>query len=119
LLAGLAADQPMTLFADEWRTPLEVRAAARAIVELAATDAAGVLHLGGADRVTRAELGRRALDAIGWAGPRPAEGSRRDFAVERPEDTSLASTAAQARLSFPLPGLEVGLADWARDRGVA
>lgn len=116
LLASLEAGEVPTLFRDEWRTPLEVRAAARAIVELAISPLEGVVHLGGPERIDRAELGRRVLEQVGWRGPRPRIGSRLDFAHERPADTSLDSSVAQAQLSFALPDVDAGLAAWARER---
>ncbi|MHC4892862.1 MAG: SDR family oxidoreductase [Planctomycetota bacterium] len=119
LVDGLEAGQPQTLFTDEWRTPLEVGAAARGLVELAGGGATGLLHLPGPERVSRAELGRRSLAALGWTGPGPSEGTRAELGLDksRPEDCSLDGRRARARLSFELPDLDRGLAVWVDERG--
>ncbi|MHC4262937.1 MAG: hypothetical protein ACYSWX_10480, partial [Planctomycetota bacterium] len=94
-------------------------AAARGLVELAGGGATGLLHLPGPERVSRAELGRRSLAALGWTGPGPSEGTRAELGLDksRPEDCSLDGRRARARLSFELPDLDRGLAVWVDERG--
>jgi dTDP-4-dehydrorhamnose reductase len=119
LVDALGAGRPVTLFEDEWRTPLEVRAAAEALVELAGGQAPGLLHLAGAERVTRFELGRRALLALGRGElPAPRAGTRAAAGLdaERARDTALDSTRARALLRHPLPDLTAGLVRWAAVR---
>ena len=65
LFAALGRGERPGLFSDEWRTPLEVGSAARALVELAGGGAQGLLHLAGAVRLSRFELGCRLLRAAG------------------------------------------------------
>jgi dTDP-4-dehydrorhamnose reductase len=88
------------LFTDEYRTPLDVGDAARALLELAAGDATGLLHVAGPTRLSRLELGRLVAPADG-----ALEGaSRRDLPgwELRPADVSLDAARARALLTRPL-----------------
>jgi dTDP-4-dehydrorhamnose reductase len=121
LVAALERGEDVVLFTDEWRTPLEVGDAARALVELGLGEASGLLHLAGPDRVSRAELGLRALEALGSKLPRPRLAPRSESGMDasRAADTSLAVGRARELLSTPPLGLSDGLAAWvaARRRG--
>ena len=97
LLAARDRGETPTLFTDEWRTPLDVRVAASALVELLLRGDSGLLHAAGADRVSRHEIG---LLVLGRARVRP--GRRGEL---RPEDVSLDSRRARGRLVTPLPGI--------------
>ena len=104
-----------TLFADEWRTPIDARIAAEALHELARSDVRGVLHVGGADRIDRFELGslllRRAQ--LEDSASRLVRGRRADLGMEaRPRDVSLDSSRARALLATELSGVR----EWARGR---
>lgn len=100
--------EPVELFADEWRTPIDSVSLADALCELVDTEAQGVLHLGGADRVDRLDFGRRLLARAGLDPGLARAASRADHA-ERPADVSLDSTRARSTLVAPLPGLDEGL----------
>jgi dTDP-4-dehydrorhamnose reductase len=83
-----------TLFADEWRTPLSLPAAARALVALAEADCTGVLHLGGPERMSRLEIGQRLAASLG-ADPFVIVAANREEVPApepRPRDTSLDSS---------------------------
>jgi len=104
VVASVARGDRPRLFTDEWRTPLDVAVAARALVELADSDVHGVLHVAGPTRMDRHELGLRALRAAGHADPRGlVESAQRsgDHAT-RPPDVSLDSTRARAVLRTSL-----------------
>lgn len=60
ILSALRDDRPLTLYDNEFRTPLHAAVAARHLVDLA-LDATrtGSLHLAGPERVSRFELGER------------------------------------------------------------
>jgi dTDP-4-dehydrorhamnose reductase len=91
---ALRSGQPVTVFADEWRTPLSLPVAARALAELARSDVTGRLHLGGPERLSRLEMGLRLADHLG-ASPEPLQAVRRDAVAgleSRPRDTSLDSS---------------------------
>ncbi len=62
---SLRERRPVTLFTDEWRTPLSLGAAAHAIITLAESNLEGLFHLGGPERMSRFEMGRRLADFLG------------------------------------------------------
>ena len=64
LVSSLRAGRPVSLFEDEWRTPLWLDDAARACLALGETELAGVLHLGGPERLSRFEMGERVAEAL-------------------------------------------------------
>lgn len=109
-----------TLFEDEWRTPLEVGAAAQALWEVALGTHRGTLHLAGPERVSRLELGRAVVAAAGAAAdglPAPLASTRAAAGQShRAADTSLDARRARALLDSPLPGLAEGLARWSATR---
>ena len=115
LLMQIDKDELPRLFTDEYRTPLEVRDAAAALVELAASDARGMLHLAGPDRVSRHELGLAVLRAMGIEAERAPElverASRLDASrpETRPGELCLDARRALALLECRLHGLERGL----------
>lgn len=115
VLAAWARGETPTLFTDEWRTPVEVRDAAEALLSLVPGEAGGRVHLGGPERITRAELGRRLASRIGALG-RPSgalrEAPRKHAPGEAPRaaDTSLADGRARQLLGRSLLGVEAGLA---------
>jgi len=123
LLAALARGERPALFNDEWRTPLEVANAAAALLELAAGELAGLLHVAGPERCTRFELARAVLAAQdphgnGLEGAQIGAARRADLglAEQRAEDVSLDSSRARAQLETELLGVRAGL-DRARGRG--
>jgi dTDP-4-dehydrorhamnose reductase len=109
---ALRTGRPITLFADEWRTPLSLITAAQALVSLARSDFTGLLHLGGPERLSRLETGRRLATFLD-ADPSVIVASNRaavPSAEPRPRDTSLVS--ARWRSLFPKhawPNLEEAL----------
>jgi dTDP-4-dehydrorhamnose reductase len=109
ILAAVARREPPCLFADEWRTPLDVRCAARALVEIAFGADIELapnrrLHLAGHERMSRAQLGARVLATHGISLGAMSTGTRRDAGLEqlRPEDTALDARRAAAVLATPL-----------------
>lgn len=111
LLAALARGERPALFTDEWRTPLEVGNAARALVELLAREARGLLHVAGPERLDRHALGLAVLRRHGIPRER-VRAARRDelgLAATRPADVALDSTRARALLATPLLAPEAAL----------
>jgi len=101
LVAALEAGGDPMLFTDEYRTPIDAAVAARLLVELAGNPGSmgpsGLLHLGGPERLSRAELGQRLLATRpDLASPRL--GTRADLGLEptRAGDASLDSSRARA-----------------------
>lgn len=99
----LALEPFATFFTDELRCPVHVGDLAAAVLELAALDVAGRLHVAGADGVDRLAFAR-ALAAA--AGRDPAELRGAPGGPERPKDCRLDSTRARALLRTPLRGLD-------------
>jgi dTDP-4-dehydrorhamnose reductase len=81
------------LFVDEWRTPLALSTAASAIVALAESDVAGLLHIGGPERISRYEMGVRLARVLGRDAANQVAVTRESAAAEeeRPRDVSLDS----------------------------
>jgi dTDP-4-dehydrorhamnose reductase len=91
-LSALAAERPITLFEDEWRTPLGFLTAAQGLLALARSEHTGVFHLGGPERMSRLEMGRRLAAYLGYVGAEIVPASREHASGEpRPRDVSLAS----------------------------
>ena len=96
-----ARDTAMTFYTDEIRCPVHVGDLAAALLELAALDVSGPLHVAGAVAVSRAELAER------LAG-RPV--ATTEAPPGRPLDCSLDSSRAQALLRTRLRGVREVLA---------
>ena len=114
----LARGVPQTFFEDEYRTPLDLPTAADLLARLAERpEVVGVLHVGGPERMSRADLMRRVARGLGL-DPGLVLGNRQAdvaFPEPRPADVSL-DTARLASL-FPdvrRPSVEAAAATWAR-----
>jgi dTDP-4-dehydrorhamnose reductase len=105
LLGALERGEPVALFTDEHRTPADVAVAADELVRLEATGAAGTWHLGGPERLSRAELGARLLARHDPERrlPRPTHTTRAavGLAGTRAADAGLDSARARALLAGP------------------
>jgi dTDP-4-dehydrorhamnose reductase len=100
-VAALRAGRPVALFADEWRTPLPLHTAGRALSSVALSDWTGLLHLGGPERLSRLEMGQRLAAFLG-VPPAGIVAARREQVAApepRPRDTSLDSSRWRQR--FP------------------
>jgi dTDP-4-dehydrorhamnose reductase len=95
----------MAFFTDELRSPVHVGDLAAALVELAASDAGGVLHAGGADSVSRYEFARLVVAARGVDPEHLRAASFRELGMQRPADCTLDSSRAQAALRTRLRGV--------------
>ena len=116
LLEAIDRGEQPGLFHDEFRTPLEVSNVADALIELEGTDARGLLHLAGPEKVSRYELGLAVLSAMGLE-PAEVQGSiqsrsRMDHPghEQRPANVCLDGSAARAILEVPLMDVATGLA---------
>lgn len=114
LLAAVERGERPALFADEWRTPLDVRDAAAALAELLARAESGRLHVGGPERLSRLELGLRVAAIHAGSRERAAELVRAttragEGMADRPEDVSLDSSRARALLATRLRGVDEAL----------
>jgi dTDP-4-dehydrorhamnose reductase len=101
----LAGDPSAAFFTDEVRCPIQVGDLADALLELAGTDHAGLLHVAGADRLSRHEFAE-----LLTGGPVRAA-SLADASEVRPRDCSLSIGRARALLRTPLRGARTVLKD--------
>lgn len=109
--AALTAGRTLSLFTDEFRSPIATPVVARAVWELARQDVGGLFLLGGAERVSRWEIGRALLARWGELRGAIQPASIRDYqGPPRPADLSLNCRKTQSLLSFPLPGFHEWLA---------
>jgi len=102
VLRALRAQRPMTLYDDEYRTPVDPESVADAVARLLAGDGSGVYHLGGPERISRHELGRRVARAFGLPDAGLVAGSQADHAGpdRRAADVSLDSGRARRELGW-------------------
>ena len=91
-----ARDPAFTYYEDEIRCPVHVADLAAALLELAALDVAGPLHVAGPDGVSRAAFAELIARRAVRAAPAPPD---------RPLDCSLDSSRAQALLRTRLRGV--------------
>jgi dTDP-4-dehydrorhamnose reductase len=105
------ARQVMTLFEDEYRSPIAASETARAVWDLAAKKYAGIFHVAGAEKLSRVQIGKLLLKR--W--PEVTAAIKTGLAAECPGparalDTSLNIAKVQKVLASPLPGLGEWLA---------
>lgn len=96
-----ALDPDATFYEDEIRSPVQVTDLASALLELAPGGESGILHIAGADDVSRAELAELVARRPVRRAPAPAG---------RPLDCSLDSGRARALLRTELRGVREVLA---------
>jgi dTDP-4-dehydrorhamnose reductase len=100
-VAALRGGRLVPLFVDEWRTPLALTTAARALTALARSDFTGLLHVGGPERLSRLEMGQRLAAFLG-ADPGPLVPARRaDAPAPEPRPRDLALDSSCWRGLFP------------------
>src|SRR5262249_40468773 len=79
-------------FLDEWRTPLALLTAARALLGIAMSGPTGLLHVGGPERMSRWEIGERLAAFLRTGTTGLVSGHRPNGPGEpRPRDASLDS----------------------------
>jgi dTDP-4-dehydrorhamnose reductase len=114
--------RPVTLFKDEFRTPISASTAAAGLLLMLNT-APQIVHLGGAERVSRYDFGRLVAAVFGMDQGLLIGGSQKDanMLASRPPDVSLDNRKARA-MGFSPPDLASELArlrdthDWRRKR---
>ena len=102
---ALKAGEPVTLFTNQIRNPVEANALSRACLELTGLDYVGRLHVAGAQPLSRAEFTLRMLD---WWGveARTGLGYGPCDPEKWPLDCTLDISRAQALLETHLPGVD-------------
>ena len=102
----LKAGKPVRLFTDELRCPVWVESLAAAVVELAGLDYTGVLHVAGAQPLSRYDFGVRLLRFHGLDPGPIIPASSRVSGLNRPLDCTLDCSRARALLRTLLPGVD-------------
>jgi dTDP-4-dehydrorhamnose reductase len=111
LRQSLQTEQGMTLFTDEFRSPIPAVETARAVWELANKNCAGIYHVAGAEKLSRFQTGELLVRRWPEVKVKIKSGSAKDFAgPPRALDASLDISKVQKVLSAPLPGLTQWLA---------
>jgi dTDP-4-dehydrorhamnose reductase len=83
---NLVRGLPVTLYRDEWRTPVHVDDLVRAAWDLVGREFRGIFHVAGPDRLSRFELGKLLCALYHFDPALLREGAR---PADRPGDTSL------------------------------
>jgi dTDP-4-dehydrorhamnose reductase len=110
VMDALAAGRPVRLFTDEVRCPVWVESLAAALIELASLSFTGVLHVAGAQALSRYEFGVRLLRFHGVDPALALPALSHDSGLTRPLDCTLDCSRARALLQTPLPGVDEVLA---------
>lgn len=107
----LASGATLSLYMDEWRSPIDPESVLSAIEgAIANPDAAGVYHLGGPERITRFDLGRRVAQLTGLAADGILGASRTGHrGAPRARDVSLDSSRARRDLGYAPRPLDVAI----------
>lgn len=103
-IRALKSGEPLRLFSDEYRTPIWVVDAARALVVLARGDIEGRIHVAGAERLSRLELIKQAARLLRIESPRIEPISRLSVAGAEPRPADLSLVGERFRRMYP--GLE-------------
>jgi dTDP-4-dehydrorhamnose reductase len=110
---ALRAGRPLRLFTDQYRTPVDPESLAAALATLLEGSQRGVFHLGGAERISRYELGLRVAAALGLsrAALEPARQADAPGLALRPLDASFDSGRARRELGWTPRPLDEALRD--------
>ncbi len=105
------AGKPVGAPPDEIRSPVDVRTLARALLELAASEWTGILHLAGNEALSRYDLGRRIVARLGHPESYVISKSSAEIPgrAQRPRDASLDNSLARALLNTPMRNLNEAL----------
>lgn len=103
LMQTTETGEPYRLFTDEFRCPVWVENLCEILLELAGNDYAGILHLGGPERLNRWDLGMKLLQHFGVTPtPNIQQGTIEESDLVRPKDLTLDSSRAKNVVSTPL-----------------
>ncbi|MDQ7065251.1 MAG: SDR family oxidoreductase [candidate division KSB1 bacterium] len=95
LLGELRAGRTVSLLVDQYRTPVEVRECARALLDLALSDATGVVHVAGAERIDRYTFGEYVAEFFGLDRNLLKKASVRDIQSEAPRPVDVSMTISR------------------------
>jgi dTDP-4-dehydrorhamnose reductase len=111
MIATLDAGKEVYLPKNEIRTPIDVISLGQALLELAANDFTGMLHLAGNTRLNRYEMGCYIAEKLGYsiALIKATDSNAMEGRAPRPNDASLDNTKARNILKTPMKTLLEGL----------
>jgi dTDP-4-dehydrorhamnose reductase len=116
-LALLGRGEPQSFFTDEYRTPLDFATASRILAALVRAETTGLLHVAGRERVSRFELVRRVVVALGL-DPQLVRGTRQaDAALAEPRPADVSLDTSRLAALFPdlhRPSIEEAVATFER-----
>lgn len=110
----IEADGEATLFEDQFVSILDIWSFAEGLLDLAASDARGVINLAASEVFSKAELVEALAAALGRRLTRAKRGSVGTLEVRRPDSLGLDVTRAEAILGRRPPGLQAVAARYAR-----
>lgn len=104
MVTALRKGRELRLFEDEYRTPVSGKTAARGLF-IALEKMKGLVHLGGAERISRYNFGLLMMGVLGTGGAKLIRCRQKDTstAAPRPPDISLDSSKAFSKGFRPLP----------------
>jgi dTDP-4-dehydrorhamnose reductase len=109
LLQTIRDGRRFAMYTDEFRTPLSLPAAARGLLDLAASEQTGVWNLGGPERLSRYEFGQRLANYLGLSRELIRPMSRLESPAIEPRPADLSLDSSKFRNAFPrwrTPALE-------------
>lgn len=111
MIATLKAGQPVAATERELRTPVDVITVGRALLELAAGNHAGIIHLAGHDRLSRYEIAQKIAARFGFPKELIVAQAVATWPgrAARPRDVSLNNAKACTQLKTPMRTLDDGL----------
>ncbi len=113
LRQALQMGRGMTLFTDEYRSPIPVMVTIRVLWELLHRQCAGLFHVGGAEKMSRWQIGQSLIRRWPELADRIHEikpGLAKDFpGPPRALDTSMDISKVQGVVAEPVPGLSAWL----------
>jgi dTDP-4-dehydrorhamnose reductase len=103
--------ESVSLFTDQFRSPVWVNDLARALLELAGHEFCGLVHLGGSVRIDRYTFGLALAEKYGFSPNllRPVSLSGLKNTARRPRDVSFSISRAKALLKSSLSGYNEGI----------
>ena len=102
---NLQNQQPTKLFVDEYRCPIEVNNLTHALLELARLPYTGILHVAGAERLSRYEFGVALAEYFHLSPASLIPSKAAESGMIRPLDCSLDITRAKNLLETKLKGI--------------
>lgn len=119
LLESLESKKEVVLFEDQFRSPIHTLNLSEALLEIVGRDIKGFLHLGGRERISRYEFGRRFAGRFNLDEGLIIKGSYEGYGLsaKRPKDCSLDISRAKKILNTPFMDIDEGLSHMRKDFG--